>query len=155
MNTIKKLQKEDIVFYPQKGLGRILFTAHEEDVVSLLGEPAEKEEISDEENRVVLYYYNTDPRLDCIFHYEKEKLDYLSVFTQNIVLDGFELAAVSKDMMSDFIREYHSKHNLVYRCEVSRAEDVNEDYYQFDSIGLTIWYAGEFISEICVQKPVI
>jgi len=143
----------DITFYPFKGLGQILFSSSEEDVIKLLGEPDEKEDILDEESRVVLYYYETRPGIDCLFHYESGKFDHLSIFTQNAVLDGFDIASATKDMVFDFIKEYHKTNNIEFKSEISRAEDVNEDYYQFDNIGLTIWYDGEFVSEICIQKP--
>lgn len=143
----------DITFYPFRGLGQILFSSKEKDVVKLLGDPDEKEDIVDDESKVVLYYYNTDPAIDCLFHYENKQFDHLSIFTQNIVLDGFDIASASKDVVFDFIKEYHKKNNIEFKSEISRAEDVNEDYFQFDNIGLTIWYDGEFVSEICIRKP--
>lgn len=143
----------DITFYPLKGMGQLLFTSHEEDIIKRLGEPADKEDILDEDQKVVFFYYETNPPLDCIFHYNNGHFDHLSIFTQNIILDGFDIASASKDKVVDFIKAYHNKNNIDFKCEVSRAEDVNEDYFQFDNIGLTIWYTGEFVSEICVQMP--
>lgn len=143
----------DITFYPFEGLGQVLFSSKEKDVIGLLGDPDEKEDIVDEESKVVLYYYNTDPCIDCLFHYEKGHFDHLSIFTQNVILDGFDIASATKDMVFDFVKEYHDKNNIEFKSEISRAEDVNEDYFQFDNIGLTIWYDGEFVSEICIQKP--
>ena len=143
----------DLTFYPFKGLGQILFSSEEDDVLRLLGEPDEKEDIIDEDSKVILYYYNQPPTVDCLFHYEKGKFDHLSIFTQDILLDGFDIASATKDLMFDFVKDYHKRNNIHFISEVSRAEDVDEDYYQFDNLGLTIWYAGEFVSEICVQKP--
>jgi hypothetical protein len=143
----------DVTFHPFKGLGQIMFTSKEDDVIKLLGNPEEMEDIVDEDSKVVLYYYNTKPSIDCLFHYEKNQFDHLSIFTQNVILDGFDVASASKDMVFDYIKEYHKKNEIDFISEVSHAVDVDEDYYQFDNIGLTIWYAGEFVSEICIQQP--
>lgn len=153
MTNHSKNKSVDITFYPFKGIGQVLFTSQEKDVLNLLGEPFRKEEIIDDECRVVIYYYDSDPHIDCLFHYENDAFGHLSVFTANIVLDGFDFASAAKDKLVDFIKEYHKKHGIEFKFEVSRAEDVNEDYFQFDNLGLTIWYSGEYVSEICVQLP--
>lgn len=149
-----KQKKIDLTLKPGEGLGLITFTSGEKDVISKYGRPDKQEEIKDEELKVIYYCYS-QAGIEFLFHYKNDNFDHLSVFAPTVVLGQTDLASLVRDQMEPFVENYHQKHEIPYKCELSSADDVNEAYYRFENIGLTVWCSGEFVSEVCVQKTEI
>ncbi|MDR0874463.1 MAG: hypothetical protein LBN27_13535 [Prevotellaceae bacterium] len=142
----------NIIFKPQIGLGDILFSFQENDIVKILGNPDEREidVFNSSEYAINLYYYkiNIHPSI----YYENGEFDYSSISTEDIILDNVKFSSLTKDEIVKFIDDYHNKHGLQYLCKYEYEEDVNEECYFFENIGFTIWFEENTISDICVQR---
>lgn len=141
-----------IQFYPSKGLGIIEFSFDEDDIINALGQPDEIDEdtISDTESVVSLSYY--DLGLDFFIEYlEDDRI--LSIHSDDIIIEGEHLVYMEKDKMVDLLKSYHDKNNLEFQYEKFYEDDSEEEVHYFDSIGLTIWYIDDSITDICVQDP--
>lgn len=51
-----------------------------------------------------------------------------------------------------FIKNYHEIHNIRFIMEKEFDEKVNEYYYHYENIGLSIWFEDGLITNICVAK---
>ena len=145
-------QSEFIKFYPFKGLGSVEFSFDEDEIIDVLGQPDEIDEdiVNDSDSVVSLSYY--DYGLDIFIEYfDGEKV--LSIHSDDIIIDGENLAFLEKDQMLKFMKDFHMKNDLEFLHEKLIEEDTDEEIHYFDSIGLTIWYIEEDISDICVQHP--
>lgn len=162
---IGKNQDEYMDFKPFQGLGKISFSSDENDIVSILGKPQERE----------IYYYNTpaenDEGLDissepiqytvnlyyssfAIFiGYEDNRFQGTSIHLNDLILDGHRFSEMYKEDVLDFLVNYHSKNKLRFICQTSYAENTDEECYEYDNLGLTIWYVGNTISNVCVMAP--
>jgi len=155
----------DITFHPHKKLGKVGFSFTEEDVLTVLGWPAERE----------IYYYNTPasddekktispepiqysinlfyPDFAIFIGYADNKFQGTSVHVNDLMLDGYRLSEMSKEDVLDFIENYHNRNGLPFQCQISYAEAFNEECYEYDNLGLTLWYVDNTISDICVMHP--
>lgn len=145
-------QKKYIQFYPFKGLGPIEFSFDEDEIINTLGQPDEIDEdvITDSESVISLSYY--DLGLDLFLEYFDDK-SILSIHSDDIIIDGENLAYMEKDQMLNLVKIFHEKNNWEFSHEKLIEEDTDEEIHYFDSIGLTIWYMDEDITDICVQHP--
>lgn len=142
----------NIIFRPQIGLGKILFSFQEEDIITLLGVPEEREIdiFNDMEYAVRLFYYRLKIYLSA--YYENNKFDYLSASTNDLILDNVKFSTLKKREILKFIENYHNVHKITFLMEKEYHKEVNEYYYHYESIGLSIWFENSLISDICVQK---
>lgn len=155
----------DITFHPNEKVGKVRFSFKEEDVVTVLGSPSEREifyyntPISEDEKKTIspdpiqysvnLFY----PEYAIFVGYADDKFQGTSVHIDDLILDGQQLSKMYKEDVIDFIENYHQKNNIPLQCQVSYAESVNEECYEYDNLGLTLWYINESISDICVMHP--
>ena len=70
----------NIIFRPQIGLGKILFSFQEEDIIALLDIPEERniDNFNDSEYALYLEYWNLN--ISPSIYYENDKFNYLSIF---------------------------------------------------------------------------
>lgn len=156
---------ENILFTPFAGIGKISFMSEEKDIISALGEPEHRE----------IYYYNspsetngeqfvpTEPiqysvnlyysNIAVFIGYQDERFQGTSVHLDDLILDGQRFSEVYKEDVLDLLENYHNKNKLRFICQTSYTESTNEECYEYDNIGLTIWYAGNDITNICVMTP--
>jgi hypothetical protein len=144
----------NIVYTPQIGLGRILFSFQENDIVKVLGTPDEREvDIFDSsEYAIYLYYYKI--KIYPSLYFENSNFDYLSIFTSDLILDNVKFSTLKKREILKFIKNYHEIYNIRFLMKKEYDEKVNEHYYSYRNIGLSIWFEGDLISDICVQKSI-
>ena len=145
-------QHEFITFIPTKGVGKIAFTFDEDKIIETLGDADEIDEevISQSESDVSISYY--DLGLDFFIEYiDDDRI--LSIHSDDIILDGTNLSSLDKDGVFDLLKKYHQKNNLEFLHEQMFDEESEEEINFFDNIGLTIWYEGKEISDICCQSP--
>jgi hypothetical protein len=142
----------NIIFKPQISLGYISFSFLENDIVEALGTPDEREidAFNSSEYAIYLYYYNK--KVYPSLYFENGNFDYLSINTDDIILDDVKFSTLTKNEILKFIKDYHCKNKLQYLCKYEYEEDVSEEYYYFENIGLTIWFEEDSISDICVHK---
>jgi len=152
----RQMELEDkdinIIFKPQIGLGKILFSFQEEDIITLLGIPEEKEidVFNDLEYAIHLYYHRF--KIYPSIYYENNKFDYLSISTEDLILDNIKFSTLKKKEILKFIEDYHKSHEIVFSMEKEYDKIVNEYFYNYENIGLSIWFEDSLISDICVQK---
>jgi hypothetical protein len=130
----------------------MLFSFQESDITKILGIPDEREidTFNSSEYAIYLYYYKIEvyPSL----YFENGNLDYLTINTNDLILDNVKLSTLTKNEILKFIEEYHYKNKLQYLCKYAYEKDVNEEYYRLANLGLSIWFEEDFISDICVYK---
>jgi len=145
----------DLIFTPQVGLGKIMFSFDQVNIESILGTPEEKNAETFSENEYVLRLYYKKFRLAFSIYFENEKFDYLSIFTNDIILDGFCFSKHKMKKILSFIKQYHEKNGIFFLEKRIYDEDTEETYFIYDNIGLTIWFYKKEISDICVQKTLV
>lgn len=145
-------QNECIKFYPFKGLGSIDFLFDEDEIINVMGQPDEMDEdvINDTDSVVSLSYY--DCGLDIFIEYFDDNR-VLSIHSDDIIVGDENLAFLEKDQMLKHLRTFHEKNDIEFSHEKFIDEETDEEIHYFDSIGLTIWYMDEVVSDICVQHP--
>lgn len=143
----------DIIFYPQKGLGKISFSFNEEEIISILGEPEEQEVVTDlGENEYTVYLLYFSLGISLTLHFENDKLDYLSIFSDDLILDNVQFSSLRKKGLIRFIQNYCIEHKLCEKYE--KKSDNDEEWYFFKGIGLTIWFEKRNgkMSNVCVEN---
>jgi hypothetical protein len=141
----------NIVFRPQVGFGKILFSFNEEkEILNVLGTFTERsiDIFNEDEYAIYLDYWNISISL----YYEYSKFDYLSIHTQDIVLEEFRFSEHEKRDILSFIKKYHDKHHLGFVEDIDYNKNTKEICYYYRNIGLTIWFDKNGISGINVQK---
>ena len=138
-------------FYPNVGLGDLLFKYDQNEVLSILGLPEEKEidQVNDSDYTVRFFYKALGYSFH--FHYEDNAFNYSSIHSKRIILDNEDFSMITKERIIGVIKDYYLKKDLVYDEKYSFDESVNEETYSFDNIGLTIWFENNRISDICVN----
>ena len=85
-------------------------------------------------------------------YFEENKFDYLSIHAQNIILENFGFTAHDQNEILSFIKEYHNIYKLDFIEKIESDEDIEETWYFYEKLGLTIWFDKNGISDICLQK---
>lgn len=141
-----------ITFYPSKGVGEIEFSFDEDSIIETLGKADEIDEdtVSDTESVVSISYYELG--LDFFFEYIDDD-QILSIHSDDIILEGKNIASLEKDEVFQLLKTYHDKNNLEFLHDKSIDEETDEESHYFDNIGLTLWYDEEELTDICCQDP--
>lgn len=157
---------KNINFTPFIGIGDISFMAEEKDIVGAMGEPEQREIYyysepleNNEEHAVpssdpiqysVNLYYSD---LAVFIGYQDNRFQGTSVHLNDLVLEGQRFSEMFKEDVLDLIENYHYKNKLRFICQTSYTEASEEECYEYDNIGLTIWYVTDVITNICVMAP--
>ncbi len=143
----------NIIFTPQVGFGKILFSfSKEEDVLKVLDTSHEREIYAFNDNEYVIYLDYLDINISVSLYFENKVFDHLSIHTPDAILDNFQFSRHSQSEILTYIKEYHSIYKLDFAKKEEYDKDVDETCFTFDNIGLTIWFDGKGISDICVYK---
>jgi len=142
----------DLNFTPQVKLGEVLFSFNEQEVLQSLGASAERslDIFNDREYVIHLDYWSYNFFVSV--YYENNKFDYLSIHTQDIILEDFRFSDHKKKDILSFIKQYHEKYKILFLEKEEYDKDTDEICYNYESIGLTIWFDRTDISDISVQK---
>lgn len=140
--------EDDFKFTPNEGVGEVLFKFNKEQIIKKLGNPIEEK--MDNELQSQMLEYELNGKFMLIFiHYEDSKFDYTSIHTDVLYMDDIEISTMNKDELLDFLKEYYEKLNLNFNFKYT--EDDLDDYYEFDDIGLTVWFEEDVITDISVN----
>lgn len=143
----------NIIFTPQIGFGKILFSFNkEEDILNVLDTPYEREIYIFNDNEYVIHLDYWDINISVSLYFEDRIFDYLSIHTQDAILDNFQFSRHNQSEILTYIKEYHSVYKLDFVEKKEYDKDVEETCFTYDNVGLTIWFDGNGISGICVQK---
>ena len=142
----------NLFFYPGIKLGKLSLSFQEKDIIKILGNPEEQniDRFNDFEYAVHLYYW--DLGIYPSIYYKNESFEYLHIHSGDIILDNVKFSTLKKSEVLSLIKNYHFKNKLQYSCEDAYDEDVDEECYYFEKIGLTIWFEKDLMSNVCVQR---
>lgn len=144
-------QQQDVnnlTFFPNIGMGKIKFNHTESDVINILGIPSYKE-VDKEVNFINYDYTLFDTKISLFFQYEEKEFDYLSIHTRRLYINNKDISLMDKISLQNFLIKYHESLGIQY--DFQQSEDDLEYCYEYPSIGLTIWYEDDYISDICIQ----
>ncbi len=98
------------------------------------------------------YFYSDKVRI--IFCYEDGRLNYLSIFTKSMFVEEQELFKTSKIEVLDFFSNLSSiSVNDAKNDELIMDDHVFSEEYRFGDIGVTLWFEGDVLDEICLFSP--
>mgnify|MGYP000353270007 CR=1 FL=1 len=144
----------DYKFYIGKGLDNIMFYYKEKDVLKVLGNPTEVETQYDNykdgtTGKVVIYYYN-NRNLSISFNYYGGEQESIRIYTDKIIFKGYDLYKKNKEEIINLICNISNiSKNKAYEKFL-----FGECQYNFDDIGLTLWFKGKKLIDVCINKPI-
>lgn len=125
--------------------------------------PNEVKEILGEPDSVEKYYYSKTNKgeYDVTFYYEKGKLRIifsyenfafsdLSIFTKFMLINEVDIFSLSKsEVLALFSRMSGISTDEAF-IETVNINEVDCDSYEFKDIGLTLWFEGDSLDELCL-----
>lgn len=158
------MNQEDLLFLIGEGLGEVRFSMNEEQVKKLLGEPdsIDKEESVDEEdgtNELVVYYNYHEIGMRPAFYYYDDEFDSMNIFADQIQLRGSNLFELDQQEILDIIKKIYQEEEWEFTYDYEFFQDdengPGEEEYNFERMGLTLWFQDEALDEVCVYKPML
>ncbi len=138
-------------FFPTKGMGEVLFTSTEEEIIDILGKP-ESREINDEGdgfNSIELYFDQHD--ISIFLHFDGKIFEYMSIHSNNLLFNEIDFSKENKTTIIDNIEAYYKENKIEIDLQIEK--DLPEYIYTYNAIGLTIWFEKEEIVDISVELP--
>ncbi|MEH0154846.1 hypothetical protein V6R21_11945 [Limibacter armeniacum] len=134
-----------------EGLGSLLFKMSEKEIVKVLGPPASKEKDlykkGTEEVRRLFY-----PNMGLMVSFGKWEGEVTPIhfFTEKLVYQGDALHKLNQYQVKNYMIGLHAKLNLEY-LEEHHEELEGEVQLFYPNVGLTFWFDGMCINDICVS----
>ena len=136
------------------GLGDISFEMSERDLFSLLGKP----------DNIDIDVYEKDIEETKRYHYPKIGLmiaismyeginEPLRIFPKKLFVDGVNLYDFNFNDLLEFVKKLHKKYNIEHLLESGK--ESFEDVLIYPKLGLTIWFDGGRLLDICMEKPIL
>lgn len=136
-------------FRPNFGIGTLLFYDNENVIKEKIGYPDLKNTDNNESEDYTINLSYKSFGLECFVHYEDSKFSYTSFHLRKLIIDNVNLQNMGENDSLVFLEKYHSNHSIEYLVDVK--EDVEENIYFFEKIGLTLWFSKNELSDICVE----
>lgn len=142
------------------GLGNIYFTDKEKDIQKKLGTPDRTDtELFDDNSKsitdkTVYYdYFNIGIRLK--FNYFNGKFDGLTISSEKVLYNNRDLFAVSFDEIMELMKQIHEEMQVAFQCDIENYQlsENNESCYNFDQIGVTLWFTDNKLNDFYFYKP--
>jgi len=146
------------LFKVGSGLDNLTFDTTESDALKLLGNPDKierevyenaYESIKDE---TVRFYYKSSG-LKLKFNYFDNEYDGLTISTNKLIYNSEDWFSLSKRKVIKIIKEIHQERNLVYVFEKEKYKNSETEEYNFNAIGLTIWFEDNRVDDLCIFRP--
>ena len=140
-------------FEKNKPFMDVSFHDTESDVINKLGYP---EEIiiyeNNGEEKSVWYQYDED-RCNVIFQYDHDKLDYLTFHTSCLYINGKDVFSFEKYRVLEIVKSMSliSLENAL--VESYEEFDILCESYNFDDIGLMLWFEDADLDDVCIFSP--
>jgi len=152
-NLLKTMQmqikgKFDYQFKPNIGVGNIGFNDVESYVIDVLGEPVENSYDEELETRLLNYFIDSI-NISFFFSYENRKFSYNSIHIEKLYIDSINIFLLGREELINHLKGYYKKLGKEFKYKF--IEDDLDDSYEFDNIGLTVWYEKDKVSDICVN----
>jgi hypothetical protein len=133
----------------------IKFNYTPNEVKAILGEPDSVEkhyysETNKGEYDEILYYEKGIMRI--IFSYENFAFSDLSIFTKCMFINYVDIFSLSKsEVLAQILKISRLSTNEAF-IETVNINKVVCDSYEFKDIGLTLWFEGDSLDEVCLFK---
>ncbi len=142
------------------GLGYICFTDKEKDIQKKLGIPDRTDtELFDDNSEGItdktVYYDYFDFGIRLKFNYFNGKFDGLTISAEKVVYNNSDLFAVSLDEIMELMKQIHDELKVEFQCDTEsyQLSDTNESCYDFDQIGITLWFTDYKLNDVYLYKP--
>jgi len=144
------------------GLDNISFDAKESDVIKLLGKPnkIERDSYIDEKqgfNDETIYYSYDNLGIFIKFNYFDNEYYGLTINTNKLIFNNQNWFLLTKRKIINIIKEVYREKDLSYTFEKEKLNvyGCEVEKYEFETIGLTIWFENNKIDDLYINKPVI
>ena len=144
------------IFEIGQGFGNIPFNISDNDIKKILGKPdLFHKEIGVETYTSNYQYFNYG--LDISFiHFDNFDND-IQIQTDKIILNNKNLYSLQKNKILNMIKKEHKLRKIKYKFESQKYEFTdaeNQDEYEFEQIGLTLWFKKNKLSNVCVSNSI-
>lgn len=155
--NLKHMQETDkdiskyYVFNLGKGLGPLSFKHNKENIIEILGKPNQDDFVSYESDDYSETIRYKDIGISICFRYFDNKYDSCEFFTNDLIVEDFNLKTLKKKELLSLIESFHKKNKRNYILKYEKGNI--DEYYFFPSIGITFWWINNQISEFCISEP--
>lgn len=134
-----------------QGIGIFKFSMKEKDLKKIISKCLDLEYTIEKRDQTVVYFCsNKSVDLNFYFHYNKRGLDYLSIHTSDLTLNGVNIKNMKQAAVIDLVERYHTLNFVGFKYTL---EDIDDEVFiNFTNIGLSIWFEEEKITDICVNR---
>lgn len=135
-------------FIPNEGIGILSFYDDENAIISKLTAIwYEREDVVGEGYHTINLSY---PILgvECFIHYEYLTFTYTSFHLKDLFILGKNISLMQLEDCISIIEQFHKNKKVDFI--VDRKIDCNEEILFFESLGLTIWFEKNNVSDICI-----
>ncbi len=133
-----------------KGLGSIQFDFRKKEILNVLGKP---EKIIRDDDFVSLKYPNFGLFFD--FEKEKNKLIDLNIHTTKISYKNKNWFNCNKTDLFEIIKDIYKTENVKFDYSYSKIKVINEEQFDFDEIGVTLFFKKNKLTNVALSKPLI
>jgi len=137
-----------------ESLGPITFDMTPEDVEKLLGKPNEiREELEEETEYGVFKTIEWEYEalgITVAFEYVDDDYQWLTVFSDSLLLDGEEMFEFLKDDLLHKLEEVYNEFEIDFYFDTETNEE-NIEMCIFYDLGLTLWFEGTELVSACVS----
>ncbi len=130
------------------GLGKIKFEYSKNQVLKILGKP---DKIIDDEYFLSFKYYELGLFID--YEKEQDKLTDLNIHTTYFLYRGKDWFRYNKKNIIKEIKKIYKSKKIKFDYMSSNIDILNEEQYDFDEIGITLFFKKNKLSNVCVSKP--
>ncbi len=142
-------------FNPSNDFLGIKTNYHPEQVVKILGNPEDVKKqtySSSELNDFDITYYYNKGQIRIVFSYVNGIFSGLSIYSKSIYIDNINLFSIHKSDVLNIIGKI-SNIDIEKACKDKvKINDYYSEEFEFYDIGLTLWFEGNVLEEVCVFK---
>ncbi len=139
-----------------QGLGKINFELPEKKILQILGKPTNIDKTKGNKCFINDYDYD-DLGISVIFHFDEfaDPKNCMHVHTNNIVYENKTWKGLDKNNLLKIIRTIHKERKINYKFDYEKIEfnEFIQKEYNFDNIGLTLWFKDNLFNEAVVYNP--
>jgi hypothetical protein len=142
-----------------KGLGKLRLHSFPEEVEELLGEPdpIEKEYAYNDfgEHCTTVKFYYDHWGLQVHFFYFEKVLDGMHIYTDSLFYEGRNWFDLPKSTVLGMVEAIYQEKGLDYITDFQSIDygEFIQEQYDFDAIGLTLWFEGDELDNACIFSP--
>jgi len=92
-------------------------------------------------------------KIRIVFYYSNKKCKGLNIYTKELIVDNISVFNLKKRQILKLINQ-HSKIDLeTARIDSHIHAGIKFESFEFKDLGLTFWFEGTTLDEVCVFKP--